>query len=70
MNTHNVFTWRNKKNISHFWLKTLPCLGLVAQSDVQWTGDHVMGFIPTGSGNIHPWRLIMKYFLWSFYSFI
>ena len=29
-------------------------------------GDQVMGKILTGSGNILSWRLLMKYFLWSF----
>ena len=34
------------------------------------TGDQmVLGLIPTGSRNILPWRLIMKYFLWLFSPF-
>ena len=39
-------------------------LALVAQSDACLTGDQeVAGSIPTWSGNIPSWRLIMKYFL-------
>ena len=35
----------------------------MAQSDARPTGDQkVAGSIPTGSGNILSWRLIMKYF--------
>ena len=42
----------------------------VAQSDTCPTGDQkVLGLIPTGSGNILSWRLIMIYFLWSFSPF-
>ena len=45
-------------------------LASVAQSDVRPTGDQeVAGSIPARSGNIHSWRLIMKYFLWSFSPF-
>ena len=41
-----------------FWPASL------AQSDARPTGDQdVAGSIPTGSGNILPWRLIMKYSL-------
>ena len=40
---------------------------LVAQLDVRSTGDQeVAGSIPTEFGNILSWRLITKYFLWSF----
>ena len=43
---------------------------LVAQSDARPAGDQeVAASIPTGSGNIHFERLIMKYFLWSFSPF-
>ena len=39
-------------------------LASVAQLDSSQTGDQkVVGTIPTGSGNILSWRLIMKYFL-------
>ena len=39
----------------------------MAQSDVCLTGDQeVTVSIPAWSGNILPWRLIMKYFLQSF----
>ena len=41
---------------------------LVAQSDVCPTGDQeVTGVILNGSGNILSWRLIMLYFLQSFF---
>ena len=34
------------------------------------TGDQeVAGLIPDGIGNVLSWRLIMKYFLWSFSPF-
>ena len=58
--------WRNKKDI--MWIS--PGLASIAQSDARLTGDQeVMGVIPGGSGNILLWRLIMKYFLWSFSPF-
>ena len=42
----------------------------VAQSGARIIGDlEVVVLIVTGSGNILSWRLIMKYFLWSFSSF-
>ena len=42
----------------------------VAQSDAHPTVDkEVAGLIPTWSSNILLWRLIMKYFLWSFSLF-
>ena len=42
----------------------------VAQSDVCLTGNQeVTGSVPARSGNILSWRLIMKYFLWSFSPF-
>ena len=42
----------------------------VAQSDAHPTVDkEVAGSIPTWSSNILLWRLIMKYFLWSFSLF-
>ena len=41
----------------------------VAQSDECPTGvQEVVGSILVRSGNIFLWRLIMKYFLWSFFS--
>ena len=43
--------------LSHFY--NYPTL--VAQSDVHSVGD--LDLIPTGSGNILSWRLIMKDFL-------
>ena len=43
---------------------------LVAHSDVHPTGgQEVTGLISVLSGNILSWRLIMKYFLWSFSPF-
>ena len=48
----------------------LPQSALVAQLDVYLTDDQeVAGLIPAGSGNILSWRLIMKYFPWSFSPF-
>ena len=42
----------------------------LAQSDACLTSDQVIsGSIPAESGNILSWRLIMKYFLWSFSPF-
>ena len=42
----------------------------MAKSDAHLTGNQeVVGSIPDGSGNICFWRLIMKYFLWSFSPF-
>ena len=42
----------------------------LAQSAVRPTGDQeVVVSIPAGLGNILSWRLIMKYFLWSFSPF-
>ena len=42
----------------------------VAQSDVHPNGDQkVIALISAGSGNILSWRLIMKYFLQSFFLF-
>ena len=42
----------------------------VAQLDVRLTGDQeVAGSTPAEVGNILSWRLIMKYFLWSFSPF-
>ena len=42
----------------------------VAQLDARLTGDQVMGSVPSRYGNILSWRLIMKYFLQSFFPFI
>ena len=43
---------------------------LVAPLDVYPIGDHgFAGLIPTWSGNILSWRLIIKYFLRSFSPF-
>ena len=42
----------------------------VAQLDAPLTGDQeVVGSTPAEIGNILSWRLIMKYFLWSFSPF-
>ena len=42
----------------------------VAQSDAYPNGDqNVTGLIPARSVNSFSWRLIMKYFLWSFSLF-
>ena len=42
----------------------------VAQLDARPTGDQeVVGSTPRRVGNILLWRLIMKYFLWSFCPF-
>ena len=42
----------------------------VTQSAARPTGDQeVAGSIPARSGNMLSWRLIMKYFLWSFSLF-
>ena len=42
----------------------------VAQLDARPTGDQeVAGSTPAEVGNILSWRLIMKYFLWSFSPF-
>ena len=42
----------------------------MAQVDVHTTcNQEVTGLIPARSGNILSWRLIMKYFLWSFSPF-
>ena len=39
----------------------------MAQSDMCLTGDQeVVGSVCAGSGGILWWRLIMRYFLWSF----
>ena len=47
-----------------------PALASVAQFDVRSTGDQeVAGSTPREVGNILSWRLIMKYFLRSFYPF-
>ena len=43
-------------------------LALVAQSDVNLTGNQVRGFMLIGSGNILSWILIMKHFLRTFSS--
>ena len=49
---------------------TMFLLASVAQSDECLTGNQkVTGLIPAGLGNILLWRLIMKYFLWSFSAF-
>ena len=60
-----IFLWRNKeKNIQGL----LPIS--MAQLDARPTGDQeVTGLIHARSGNISLWRLIMKYFLWSFSPF-
>ena len=59
-------SWENiSPNLRNVPLDT----AVVAQSDVCPTGDQVAGSIPAGSGNILTWRLIMKYFLWSFSPF-
>ena len=52
-------------------VKNLPSkLASVAQSDEHQTGDQeVAGSIPMGLTTFFSWRLIMKYFLWSFSSF-
>ena len=39
---------------------------IVAQSDARPTVDQDVGVRPRRVGNIILWRLIMKYFLWSF----
>ena len=40
---------------------------LAAQSDMYLAGDQeVVDLVPVGSSNILSWRLIMKFFLWSF----
>ena len=45
-------------------------LASVAQLDARPTGDQeVAGSTPAEVGNIFSWRLIMKYFLWSFSPF-
>ena len=55
---------------SNDFAKVLFLMALVAQSDARPTGDQeVSGSIPTVSGNIFSWRLIMKYFLQSFSPF-
>ena len=42
----------------------------VAQSEVRPTSDQeVAGSFPAGSSNIRSWKLIMEYFLRSFYPF-
>ena len=42
----------------------------VAQLDACLTDDQeVACSVPTGSGNLLLWRLIVKYFLWSFSLF-
>ena len=42
----------------------------VPQLDVRPTGDQeVTGSTPAEVGNVLSWRLIMKYFLWSFSPF-
>ena len=46
-----------------------PGMRSVAQSDVHLTGDRLQVRSAPESGNILLWRLIMKYFLWSFSSF-
>ena len=53
------------------YLLSDPCrLASVTQSYARPTGDQeVAGSILAGSRNILPWRLIMKYFLWSFSPF-
>ena len=49
---------------AQLWVFILMEPATMAQSDVRPTGDQeVTDSIPTGSGNIFSWRLIMKYFL-------
>ena len=58
----------NTLQVNCFFLNEEPAS--VAQSDAHLTGNQeVSGSIPARSGNILSWRLIMKYFLWSFSSF-
>ena len=46
----------------------LPIPALVAQLDVHPASDQMItGSIPTGSGNIVSWRLVMKYSQLSFF---
>ena len=59
------------RNILHFsqMLTTLKPAS-VAQSDARLTGDQEdAGLIPSGTGTILSWRLIMKSFLPSFSLF-
>ena len=62
MSTRNIimFSWRNMKDIWPRWLSWMR----------RPTGDQeVAGITPAEVGNILSWRLIMKYFLRSFYPF-
>ena len=52
------------------FLCQLQCATIDSQSNAHPTGDQeVTGLIPAESGNILSWRLIMKYFLQSFFHF-
>ena len=63
MSTHNICFYEEIRKI-------IPQLLTVAQLDGCSTGDQeVAGSIPANVGNILSWRLIIKYFLWSFSPF-
>ena len=57
-----LFSIRRVKSETTFVTSCLPTS--VAQLDSHPTDDQVMGSIPTWSGSILLWRLIVKYFLW------
>ena len=54
---------------TNFWIHSPHLLASVAQLDAGLTGDQEVADWPQPGGNIFSWRLIMKYFLWSFSPF-
>ena len=74
MSTQNIcFCGEIKKKYQYFFgfkKKKTHMLASVAQLDAHLTGNQeVTGSTPAEVGNILLWRLIMKYFLWSFSPF-
>ena len=59
----------NWRSCSPCWWSSRKGLASLAQSCASdwWSGD--CGFDPHQVSNILSWRLIMKYFLWSFFPF-
>ena len=52
----HMFAWRNKKNISIFWMKKMPYLLLWFQALVYWRHQ---GQLMNPSQQCHPWSLIV-----------
>ena len=65
------FVWIQYSFLAHIILVLDPNKpALMAESDAHPTGyQEVVGSVPSGSGNILSWRLILKYFLQLFSPF-